>query len=723
MLSEGVRLNDTYTLVSRIGSGGGGIVYKAYHERLKTYVVVKQVRENVKGILDGRAEADILKNIKHSRLPRVYDFLELDGEIFTVMDYIEGMSLDKAIAQEGRFSAKEVFRWSLQLADALCYLHSQTPPIIHSDIKPANVMLTPERDICLIDFNVSLAFDQGMRTSTGVSGGYSPPEQYRDSNYYVNYLEKHGEISDGVSTLPMTGMEATEAMGDETQFMTMQGEAGERTAHRELQTMGRGVDERSDIYSLGATLYHLLTGVKPPVAFQDIVPIADFDIELGEGFRLILTKMMSLDPEERYQNGGELLYALEHVYELDSEYQVFYRKRKHRKCLIVALYCVGLLAVTGGWQTMKRETRLEYRQAVAQADELIRQEAFDQAEEKIQTAIALLPDRAEAYEKEIYRLYSMGDYEGAIRAGQAVIDRLYEVSGGEEDDDIQGDIFYLMGNAYYEQQDYMNAANFLSEAIGKNRKNNLYFRDYAVVLAKMGNIKEAENVLREAMDSGLVGDSIYMVQGEIAASKGEFDTAIECLNACIGTTESREQKRRAVLLCAQIYQQLGEPYLDEEIRLLEQAERTLSLETSMNLSEQLADAYARKAKCGDPFAQEYYQKALERFEKLYQSGYSTRQMMENIAIIYQQTERLEQAQEMLLKMAEAYPNDYRAYKRLAFLEADKQQTLANEDRNYGQMKQYYEKALELCKAEGAARDAEMQMLENMMDDLQKGGWL
>ena len=527
----------------------------------------------------------------------------------------------------------------------------------------------------------------------------------------------------------MTGMEATEAMGDETQAMTVQGEwgesreSGERTERLELQTMGRGVDERSDIYSLGATLYHLLTGVKPPVAFQDIVPITDFDVELGEGFRLILTKMMALDPEERYQNGGELLYALEHVYELDSEYQTFYRKRKHRKYMIAALYCAGLLAVAGGWQTMKQETRLEYRQAVAQADELIRQEAFDQAEEKIQAAIALLPDRAEAYEKETYRLYSMGDYEGAIRAGQAAIDRLREASGGEEDDDIQGDIFYLMGNAYYEQRDYMNAANFLSEAIGKNRKNSLYFRDYAVVLAKMGNTKEAENVLQEAMDLGLVRDSIYMVQGEIAASKGEFDTAIECLNACIGTTESQEQKRRAVLLCAQIYQQMGEPYLDEEIHLLEQAERTLSLETSMNLSEQLADAYARKAKSAEPFAQEYYQKALERFEKLYQSGYSTRQMMENIAIIYQQTERLEQAQEMLLKMAEAYPKDYRAYKRLAFLEADKQQTLANEDRNYGQMRQYYEKALELCKAEGAAKDVEMQMLENMMDDLQKGGWL
>ena len=89
-MERGKKLNGTYTLIDEIGSGGGGVVYRAYHERLKTYVVVKKIKENVKGILDGRAEADILKKIKHTYLPRVYDFLEIDGEIYTVMDYIPG---------------------------------------------------------------------------------------------------------------------------------------------------------------------------------------------------------------------------------------------------------------------------------------------------------------------------------------------------------------------------------------------------------------------------------------------------------------------------------------------------------------------------------------------------------------------------------------------------------------------------------------------------------
>ena len=170
--------------MEELGSGGGGTVYKAYHERLQKYVVVKEIKERVKGILESRAEADILKELKHANLPQVYDFLEINGEIYTVMDFVPGESLDKALDHNGPFDSKTVYKWALQLADALKYLHSQNPPVIHSDIKPANVMLTPKGDICLIDFNISLAFDEGMLTSAVISGGYSPPEQHPD---FVSY--------------------------------------------------------------------------------------------------------------------------------------------------------------------------------------------------------------------------------------------------------------------------------------------------------------------------------------------------------------------------------------------------------------------------------------------------------------------------------------------------------------------------------------------------------
>lgn len=724
MLREGTRLDNTYTLVRKIGSGGGGIVYKAYHERLQTYVVVKQVKDKVKGKLDSRAEADILKNIKHTRLPRVYDFLELEGEIFTVMDYIPGMSLDQALKQEGRFGQKEIYGWVLQIADALAYLHSQTPPIIHSDIKPANVMLTPKRDICLIDFNVSLAFDQDMRTSTSISGGYSPPEQYRDYKTYCGYLNKKQALGQP-PTQTMTGAAETIVMNYKAAAPQAAGLPGEMIGTESLVAAmtGKGVDERSDIYSLGATAYHLLTGVKPALDFEEIVPVTNYEIPLSEGFGLIINKMMELNPDNRYQNGIELLDALEHIYELDSEYQAFRRKGRKRKIFFAVLYTAGILSAVSGWKLMDQETEAAYSRSIERADELINNAAFDKAQNEIENAMSLIPDKVDAYEKETLRLYRMGDYEGAVRYGQnAVSHPVYKLENQEQETAL-GNIFYIVGNAYIEQDKYVNAVRYLKEAVDLNQKNSLYYRDYAIALAKTGDVESAQSALDTAAKLDLGEASIYMVQGEIACSKGDDETAIQCLNASVRTAESSELRRRAVILCAQTYRRLGEAYLDEEIRLLEQARNWFGLDTSMYLAEQLADAYARKASGAKGMEAEYYPKSLELFKELCEQGYSTRQMMENIAVIYQQMDQLEQAKSVLDQITEQYPGDYRAFKRLAFLEADKQQKKRNESREYRKMKAYYDKASELYDSSGEDGDTEMQMLGRMMEELRDGGWL
>ncbi len=171
-------ITDTYEITGEIGSGGGGTVYKAYHKRLKKDVVIKKIHNDVKDIVNSRAEADILKNLRHSYLPQVFDFLEINGNVYTVMDFIPGKSFQQLLDEGVRFKQKQIIKWARQLAEALVYLHGQTPPILHSDIKPANIMLTPQGDICLIDFNISSVFSNGKAAPIGYSDGYSPPEQY-----------------------------------------------------------------------------------------------------------------------------------------------------------------------------------------------------------------------------------------------------------------------------------------------------------------------------------------------------------------------------------------------------------------------------------------------------------------------------------------------------------------------------------------------------------------
>ncbi|MGN0669134.1 MAG: protein kinase, partial [Oscillospiraceae bacterium] len=144
----------TYKILGVIGKGGGGIVYKAVHTRLQKEVVVKQIK-NPSGELN-RNETDLLKGIKHSYLPQVLDFIEENGEAYTVMDYISGSDIDKLVKNGRKFHSGEIIKIAKQLCEAVSYLHGLNPPVIHSDIKPANVMLSDSGDICLIDFNVSL---------------------------------------------------------------------------------------------------------------------------------------------------------------------------------------------------------------------------------------------------------------------------------------------------------------------------------------------------------------------------------------------------------------------------------------------------------------------------------------------------------------------------------------------------------------------------------------
>ena len=728
-MEQGTRLNDTYVVLEQLGRGGGGVVYKAYHERLKTYVVVKQVREKVKGILDGRGEADILKKLKHTNLPQVYDFLEIDDEIYTVMDYVPGESLDKVVKRQGAIDPKKVYQWAVQLADALSYLHSQKPAIIHSDIKPANVMLTPKGNVSLIDFNISLAFDDGWRTSTGISGGYSPPEQHRDFNSYVRRMNARGRSG---QENPKGGEEQKtdhtrtilEETGADTVVLEETVVSDDKTESLIASVAGSGVDERSDVYSLGATLYHLLTGVKPAENFEEIRPLSSFRLNIGPGFSIIVEKMMELDPGKRYQNGQELFYGLKHVYELDQDFIAYRRSCRLQKILAAALWAGGIGLLGLGLRTMDRERFYAYNRSVEQAGVFLDASRYEEAEVLIEEAIRLLPGRAGAYEKEALRLYGMGDYDEVISYTRDVLNNPpYEISGIEEEKTL-GNIFYILGNAYFEKEDYASAMDCFGRALEWNRGNSLYYRDYAVTLAKTGNTGMAEDALKRAVELGLGEDSIYMVQGEIAYAQGENDLAARRLEDSIRWAESEELLKRATFLCAQAYQRMGADYLDREVALLEKSEDRFGADVSMHISEMLADAYARKAEIGkeNDTSLEYYRKALDKFEELYEKGYATRQVMENLAILYQQTDGFLEARDMLIQITEQYPGDYRAYKRLAFLEADMQQEKENKDRDYGRMREYSKKAQELYESQEMERDTEMEMLETMVKDLKEGGW-
>jgi serine/threonine-protein kinase len=455
--------------------------------------------------------------------------------------------------------------------------------------------------------------------------------------------------------------------------------------------------------------------------FDKRLPVSETGVYVSEGFAVILEKMMELSPQDRYQNGGEYLKAIRNCSKLDHRYILMHRKQMGIQAAALACLGLGILTIFGGVYKLRAEKNSAYYGLVAQAEEVMNLYDYSEAENLLAEAKAVSGTRVEAYEEEVYLLYLSESYEECIALGEQYINTTPFLLSTQEDKEEFGNIFYIVGNAYFETEDYANAGNLFEHALEYNESNGLYYRDYAIALAKLGQTEAAEEQLERGIDLGLAQDSIYMAQGEIAHVQGQYEQAADYLNQTISTTDDMQLKKRAVLLCADVYKTMGNDGIDQEIALLEQYGSQFEGNGSMVMTEYLADAYARKGDADEANAAEYYQKALTLFEEINNSGYVTFQNQQNMAILYEDMGDFDRAEAVLLEMADSYPKRYEVYKRLAFLEADRQQTKDNADRDYTQMQSYYEEAVSRYDSDG--QDLEMDMLEQMMQELRDGGWL
>ncbi len=260
MLKIGMSVENRYKILREIGRGGTSCVYLAENVRLHNFWAIKEVyksRLTAFGESSNMliAESGVLTRLRHSGLPTIVDIINTPQSYLLVMKYIEGVSLDKVLAQKGACSQQDVLKWAYQLCDVLEYLHSRTPAIIYRDMKPANIMLKPDGNIVLIDFGMAREFKVRSEQDTTKLGthGYAAPEQYS----------------------------------------------------------GKGqTDARSDIYSLGITLYHLVTGHDPCVPPYGLRPLREINPSLSSRLERVITKCTQLEPNNRYQSVKELENAL-----------------------------------------------------------------------------------------------------------------------------------------------------------------------------------------------------------------------------------------------------------------------------------------------------------------------------------------------------------------------------------------------------------------------------
>ncbi|MBN2550836.1 MAG: serine/threonine protein kinase, partial [Anaerolineales bacterium] len=182
-LSPGQTLNNRYRIVTLLGQGGFGAVYRAWDLNLERPRALKENLDTSEAAQrQFKREAQLLSDLSHPNLPKVIDHFVLPGQgQYLVMEYVEGEDLQQMLERQGPLTEAQALDWIGQVCEALIYLHSQTPPVIHRDIKPANIKITPQGKAMMVDFGIAKASAAGQKTTVGaraVTPGYSPPEQY-----------------------------------------------------------------------------------------------------------------------------------------------------------------------------------------------------------------------------------------------------------------------------------------------------------------------------------------------------------------------------------------------------------------------------------------------------------------------------------------------------------------------------------------------------------------
>jgi serine/threonine protein kinase/outer membrane protein assembly factor BamB len=274
ILPKGAVLQSRYEIIKVLGVGGMGAVYLAQDLRFTGVTRMCAVKEMISTAPDPHVrrlavqsferEANLLVRLNHPGIPKIYDFFTESVRSYLVMEYVEGEDLEDVLDKtEGMLKTETVLDWTLQICDVLGHLHSQNPPIVFRDMKPANVMLRKEgHKIALIDFGIAKVFEGGQKGTMIGTEGYSPPEQYK-----------------GIA------------------------------------------DPRGDIYALGATLHHLLTKrdprLEPPFTFHE-EPIRLLNPAVSEELNSVIMKALEYEPEKRYPSAQAFKDALEGALQGDS---------------------------------------------------------------------------------------------------------------------------------------------------------------------------------------------------------------------------------------------------------------------------------------------------------------------------------------------------------------------------------------------------------------------
>ena len=560
MLQSNQILCGRYLVGGEIGSGGSGVVYDGWHLTLQKKIVIKRLL----GAHNARAEADILKNLHHPGLPQVYDFVETGGNVYTVMDFVPGISLDKWVERGGRAGLRQAEDWLEELLDVLVYLHGRRPPVLHNDIKPANIMLRPEGGLCLIDFNISASAQGGALA--GYTAVYASPEQ--------QLLAQR----------------------------TLRGKPG-----------GPVLDGRSDLYALAATFYTLITGRAPGPDSPALTQLYGAG-PAGELCR-ILDRAMQPRRGARYASAEAMRRAL-------RRYRLYRGRYRTYLALQTASWAAGLCLAAAGVFLLVTGVRQEGAERFYSEYDAFCSAMYTDTDEAYRLGTAILEN--EAYTAFLdsdpscraQLLHAAGDYYYG-RGEYALAAQEYAGAVACEPGGSQAAAFYRdAALAYALAGDVQGASGVLELARGNGVTGGELTLAQAAVYAASGETDACVSCVREVLAEcgGRAGMGELCARACVLAAQVQTDAAarVEWLSEAAGYSSSRGTLRmlgeaayaayvehtrsgREYLAAARsCYERLCEtemPYWKDRLNLAAVLRAQGELEQSRRMLEQLAQEY------------------------------------------------------------------------------------------------------------------------------------
>ena len=641
MIRIGEIIDGRYEILKEIGRGGMSIVYLAMDNRLNKSIVVKEIRRrdnsNNKLLMDSlKQESDLLKNLDHAALPKIYDIIDR-GDIYVVMDYIEGESLNRKLKREGKIQAKEVINYGIQLAKVLSYLHNRPTPIIYRDMKPDNVMLTPDGRIKLIDFGISKEYKVDTESDTTNLGtrAFAAPEQI----------------------------------------------AGLKT------------NARTDIYSLGVTLYNLVTGKSlndPPFMLK---PIREWDSSLPEGLEYIIKKCTETDPADRYENCDDLLYDLENVEKLTKAYKVTLIKEMSRFIVSSILLIFFIVITIIGYRGVSNENLTNYKEMINKSDSYLINGEYAKAIEVLDDVITKVDGkRSEAYINILNIYSSINDVESGLSKIEGYINDKFD--GVDKNDEV----LFKVAMTYLDNKNYPIALKYFRMVNEKKIEDAKYYKTLATSLSSMNiDYEQFKEKLEEFED---YTDSLENNEKKVA----NYNSLAGIYISYKGLLEGANDKIISLVNNG-----------SEILKSINDDSLNLRYETDFNIK--LAQAYHSKGinESNKEIAAKFFDTAIDYYNEVLDSdGASREDTLIKIGEIYNDAGNPARAIEQLNTAIKNYPESKKAYIKLINILLDVEQYKGESARDYALCIDTYNTA---CGIEGIDNEQEFIKLKRRMANL------